>query len=758
MKRLTAIIAILLVAVSLSAQNSSTYLNEMRSMKQKFGVSFVYDSSLTLDRECRRLPSSSNLKKSLATLFGGSGIEYEINGKTVILHKARTDMAANLAELKWVVDTIAPSLIESAWADTLVAAVKTDDRRMAQTIGRLATDLPSLRGVISPLGEGDPIRWAQALPGVTTGADGTSAIYVRGGNMGNNLFTLDGVPVYGYSHLLSLTTVVPQGIMKDVALSKGGFEGGQSNFTSSHLSIDTKVPEARKTSISLNNFLLSADTEGSFNGRMSYIFSARVSPLMFEYRAFRKMMPELLGGFDGFNASVGDLYGKFHWAIGDGRWLDVSALGGLDSYSFDVSANSSHDSLGWSNVIGMVRYHGETGPFSTDLLASVNRYGSRQIQDKFYRGSQQTLSLRSCLTEFTLSFDQAWNPSDNGFGLTYGLNVRDAIFAPGQVASVLNKSNSMLATAYLQADYDIRDKLALMAVVRANAYAKFGSKYFKFVPDASLSAKWMLTRHFGLEASFDRVTQFYHTLEGLPVGWSIDMMVPSGNTVAPEGVLQANAGIDLVFGGHSLSAGGFWKRMDGLVYYKYSKTLFSGALAAWEDNVDIGFGHSYGAEFLYEYQGRDFNGRVAYTWSKTDREGFADINDGAPFHARFDRRHVLNVTAGWKGISASFIYQSGHWENGDGVTYQMHAFDGEEWTAEYYSGVNNYHMPYVLRLDLGYQFAFDAWGCRHEVNLGVCNVTNHFNPFMLYFDAASESWMEISLLPVLPNFSYRVTF
>lgn len=69
--------------------------------------------------------------------------------------------------------------------DTLTAAIKTDSRR-----------------VISPLGEGDPIRWAQGLPGVTTGADGTTAFYVRGGNMGNNLITLDGVPVYGYSHLL----------------------------------------------------------------------------------------------------------------------------------------------------------------------------------------------------------------------------------------------------------------------------------------------------------------------------------------------------------------------------------------------------------------------------------------------------------------------------------------------------------------------------------------------------------------------------
>jgi hypothetical protein len=81
-----------------------------------------------------------------------------------------------------------------------------------------------------------------------------------------------------------------------------------------------------------------------------------------------------------------------------------------------------------------------------------------------------------------------------------------------------------------------------------------------------------------------------------------------------------------------------------------------------------------------------------------------------------------------------------------------------EWTANYYSGVSNYQMPMVMRLDLGYQFGFRTGNVEHDVNIGVCNVTNHFNPFMLYFDAKTEGWKMIALLPVLPNFSYRISF
>jgi hypothetical protein len=197
--------------------------------------------------------------------------------------------------------------------------------------------------------------------------------------------------------------------------------------------------------------------------------------------------------------------------------------------------------------------------------------------------------------------------------------------------------------------------------------------------------------------------------------------------------------------------------MGNLIYYKYSQSLFSGALAAWENQVDFGKGTAYGAEFLYEYQGNDFYARVAYTLSKTTRHDFAETNRGLPFPARFDRPHVLNVMAQWKGICATFILQSGNWENGAPETYQM-PLPGMEWTAKYYSGVNNYRMPTVIRLDLGYQFSFRTGRVEHKVNLGVCNVTNHFNPFMLYFDTRTESWKEIALLPIMPNFSYRIEF
>ena len=200
---------------------------------------------------------------------------------------------------------------EPAWVDTLSETVVTATRRVNISLGRLQTGLEGIRGVVSPMGEGDPIRWTQGLPGVTTGADGTTAIYVRGGGVGNNLFSLDGVPVYGYSHILGLTTIVPTQMIGSTTLLKGGFDGSDGNFTAAHLRIETKAPATDRVhaGAAVNNFLVSADAEGPIGRNLSFLMSARISPLSWEYRAVRGALPSLLGGMDNFSAKVGDLYG-----------------------------------------------------------------------------------------------------------------------------------------------------------------------------------------------------------------------------------------------------------------------------------------------------------------------------------------------------------------------------------------------------------------------------------------------------------------
>lgn len=643
------------------------------------------------------------------------------------------------------------------WRDSIPEAVKTGYRKAERKISELKTDMTGMRNVVSPLGEGDPVRWVQSLPGVTTGADGSSAIYVRGGNMGNNLFSMDGVQVYGYSHILGITTIIPQGVIEGVTLVKSSFDGSGSNFTSSHLKVDTKTPDLYdyRVSAAVNNFLVGAEAEVPLAKNLSMLVSGRISPLTYEYKAAKSLLPDFLGTLDDFNADVWDLYGKLYWRIGSHNSLELSGMGSRDLYSF-VTPAEAFEKMGWDNTIGLLKYKGRWSRTSVDASVSYNNYSSLQYQEAVFRGEPNVLSLRSGVEELSAGADVS-RKILKCLEFSTGARYRHAFFDPGQVASVSNRSEVDLASAYLTASFSMPGLINVQGTVKGNYFrnAKYQGK--SILPEGSVSLKWDICGNVSLQAAYDRTLQYYHTLEGLPVGWSLDMIVPSGGNILPESADQFNIGVEMSFGRHDVSVGGFYKTMDNLVYYKDSHTMFSGSLAAWESGVDFGKGRSKGLELMYEYHGQELSGRLAYTLSWTDRHGFVEINGGRPFHARFDRRHVLNATVQWKGLSASFITQSGHWENGAPQTYEMH-IPGTTWEARYYSGVNNYHMPLVVRLDLGYNISFRTGKVGHELNLGVCNVLNRFNPFMLYYDVSSESWKELALLPIMPNFSYRITF
>ena len=75
------------------------------------------------------------------------------------------------------------------------------------------------------LGETDVLKALQLLPGIQSGGEGQSGLYVRGGSPDQNLILLDGVPVYNASHLFGFFSVFNADAIRDVNLIKGGFSG-----------------------------------------------------------------------------------------------------------------------------------------------------------------------------------------------------------------------------------------------------------------------------------------------------------------------------------------------------------------------------------------------------------------------------------------------------------------------------------------------------------------------------------------------------
>ena len=89
-------------------------------------------------------------------------------------------------------------------ADTLESATVTALASRIETTGLERFDFKELNRLPSPLGISDPIKAIQRVPGVASGMELSSGLYVRGGDGNDNLFLIDGVPIYQISHLAGI--------------------------------------------------------------------------------------------------------------------------------------------------------------------------------------------------------------------------------------------------------------------------------------------------------------------------------------------------------------------------------------------------------------------------------------------------------------------------------------------------------------------------------------------------------------------------
>lgn len=675
--------------------------------------------------------------------------------------------------------------------DTLRAS-KIEDSRIRRIVGVQVVGSDQIRNHVSPMGESDYIKFIQTLPGVSTGADGTSSIYVRGGNLGGNVVTLDGVPVYGASHLLGFTTVLSNDVVDKTEFQVGGFSSDVGNLTASHIRLHSADGDMRQWhgSGSVSNFMLSAQANGPIvKDRVSAVVAARYSPLGSEFGLVDKMVPEI----SGLSTLVYDVYGKVNVRLDDRQTLDFTVFRSKDDYRF-TQGGSTQDRMGWSNLIGRAQWTRSLGDrLSLKAIGYWSSRASRQAQEKSVVVDQsmggiiapdQTVknyfSVCDSLREVSVQTQINWQVNER-WTVDGGLQWRMGLFNPGASSSYSgsllrpehsasitdNRMTSNTWMAHAQANYQVGERVQVRGALRYSLHQTSGS-YGKNIGkgEFSLLGRWRMADWIGLEGTVDHLAQFYHTLEGLPLGWSLDMVVPSDKDFAPEMADQVYGGLFGDADGHSWSIGGYWKWMDNLLYFADGGSLFNASLGSWRNGVYSGKGRSFGMEVTYGYRGKRLETRLAYTLSKTDRL-FDRLNGGEWFPAKFDRRHMLNVTGDYTlvqrerfkmGVITLVTLQSGCWETVPIGHYSVPALTREEFTVDLYSGMNNYRMPTFFRWDAGLYLEKSAARAKHRLNLGVYNLTNRHNPFLITYDAETKEWKQISLLPILPSVSYRVEF
>lgn len=646
-----------------------------------------------------------------------------------------------------------------------------------------AKQLPSLGG------ETDVLKALQLMPGVQSGNEGNSGLYVRGGSPDQNLIVLDDVPLYYVNHLGGLVSVFNADAINSGNLIKGGFPARYGNRLSSVLDIRMRDGNQKETHGNAMISLVTAKAaiEGPIKpDTCSYLISFR----RFMYDIFMRPISKIV--FD--NVSIGysfhDFNAKINYRVSEKDSFYLSMYLGNDNMTTKVKEKNSggnYDSryvLSWGNRLLGLRWNHVFNPklFCNTTLAYTRYHYQNDFEDQVerpdfnvslmnrYLSSIDDIILKSDLEYYysdqykmALGASSVWHgfsPNVERFVQNDGSIAIDTIFGDHTIRSWEN-------AAYIENIWKPNHSIGANIGLRIVHYSVEDTNFVHLEPRLLLN--WQVDENLSLKTSYARMFQNIHMLTNAGAGLPVDLWLPATSKAIPETSSQVavSASMTQTLRGqsYSFSVEGFYKRMEHLISYKAGSTAFATG-TEWTDNIETdGKGTSIGVELLARKETGQTTGWIGCTLSRTDRQ-FSQINDGRPFLFKYDHPLDLSLTVihrftdNIKG-SLNWVYCTGNAISIPIAAYQVPTDDGTK-TVYVYDGINTFRMRSYHRLDLGISFEKQKKKGTRVWNVSVYNAYNRMNPYYYTFDVNWETneikIKQVTMFPILPSVGYEYRF
>ena len=667
-------------------------------------------------------------------------------------------------------------------------------------------------------GEHDVLKTIQLMPGVQSGNEGLSGIYVRGGGPEENLLLLDGISLYSAEHLLGILSIFQPDAVKKVTLYKGSFPSRYGGRVSSIIDIRTNDGNMKefKGSVGIGALTDKIHFEGPIiKDKLAYSISGRALHTF----AYTPLIIKAVG--TPANYYFYDLNAKLTWRISDkGRLFanfyngrDIAYIKNSESYSkeqeaegvkWETSSTSWNNfDLRWGNTLAGIRWnHIYNSKLFSNATFAYTRYKMRVTYDE---GSRQTdyypatkeketssnsykIGYNSGIQDLTAKIDFDYTPSPAHL-IKFGGEYVHHTFIPETLGGFVSeksggehavKTDSTFSSSansvlrghemgiYAEDDINIRDRLYLNPGLRFTLFATSGRFYASFEPRMSL--KYNFNSDWSAKAGYSRMAQYVHLLSPSAITLPTDLWVPITERIKP--VVSDQVALGLYFTGikgWEFSLEGYYKWMQNIL--EYSEGVgFSMNSGNWQNMVEMGEGRARGVELFIEKTLGNTTGWLGYTLAWSDRR-FPDgsINNGKWFPYRYDRRHnislVVNQSLG-KGFTWSFTwtFASGNTMTlPERKTVVMHP-DGELYMQNYISGRNNYRLPPSHRLNIGMSWERKRKKGSAVWELSVYNVYNRMNPNIVtvngYTDDTGKTLQleKTTLLPIIPSVGWTRNF
>lgn len=788
-----------------------TLRDKVMQVRETYGVKFVYDSTIDLDLPYTGGPAGERegLEEALDRIFGGSGIEWRRRrGHIVLVH-------GEPRELRDSIGTVGPGNQAVERRDTITESrISTD--RYRREVNRTQTGLEHIDGRrfnsgFAFLSSPDVIKTLQNLPGVASGTELLSGLYVHGGTGSDNLFLLDGVPLYQVSHMAGLFSSFNSDVIESVDFYKSGFPARYGGRLSSVVDVKTRDGDFEDYhgvfSIGLIDGRLQFEGpiekgKTSFNvamrrSWMDLVMIPGCKILNNSFKGSRKV--DLRYSFQDVNARLTHLFSE------DSR-LSMNFYYGHDGLKFKdmqdsdeqeqgepVLYNTTFARLRWGNLSASLDWRHRIGhsadvrvtayytrsPGST--LASAENWNSISNEEGggnayvVTGSSEDNLSMVHDLG-LKAGFD---HPLTDVHHFRYGASYQYHRYSPQRryenyagngterfytdYDAVDRLYHGHEASLYFEDEMTFSGRFSANAGLRYTIFGVPGKVYHSVEPRAAV--KYSIGRSVSLKASYTEMSQFNHSISSIYMDLPTGLMMPSTANVKPMHSRQVAAGIytDLPHHLH-LNVEGFWKTMDNILEYDGLGVFFP-PLDRWESSFATGKGRAFGAELDFGYRTPATEINLYYTLSWNQRRFDRFYADW--YRDRNDNRHKITVTATHRLSEKIDLYMAWHYHSGNRITVPDQAMPDDRWpwpdtVIYYYTEPNNAKIPDYHRLDFGINIHKKTRRGNESVwNVSFYNAYCRMNAMWASVNLDDDnriSGYATAAFPLIPSFSYTLKF
>ncbi len=677
-------------------------------------------------------------------------------------------------QIKQVTVFLCPKI--SSVKEVKVFAKKKDTNIKNTQMSRIELSTTQIKSIPMIAGERDVLKAIQYLPGVQAGNEGTTGFFVRGGNADQNLVLLDEATVYNPNHLFGLFSTFNVNALKNISLIKGGFPAQYGGRLSSILDIAMRDGNKNRYSTEGGIGLLSSNItlEGPLQkGQSSFIISGRRSYIDIISKPF---IPKNLNNT---NYYLYDVNVKTNYELGKNDKLFLSYFKGLDNAQYTAS-NSLNYGIDFGNTTGTIRWNHIIGSkifVNTSLIFNKYHLGLSTTQNNYYA------ILYTGIRDKSIKSIAEYHP-DNKHTIKFGTQYSKHDLTPASVSAKIPKKGTKIVinqdslqhyystevSAFVNDEWIINDKIGINAGVRVPYFFTKNKKYILIEP--RISTKFGIDNNTSIKLSYTEMNQFLHLIPNSTASLPTDIWISSSSKIKPQQSHQTALGFFKNFknNAYETSAEIYYKTMSNQVLFKHGTQIV--LESAIEDKLTFGSGKSYGIEFFVRKTEGALTGFASYTLSKTTQQ-FDSLNYGKVFPFTYDRRHVLNIVASYKltkrwSFSVNFVYNTGiaftlptgrvPVIGGGGTLYEPYYND--------YTERNNYRLGAYHRMDIGASYKKNRIlfhkKYESEINFSLYNVYSRSNPYFVYLstDAVTKQPIakQVSLLPIIPGFSYNFKF